>query len=617
MKKLLSAMVAALCFMSATVYADTVITSPIDSRPVSCEYLGDLAELGGDTFICADKENLDIFSDDLSVSHFGDSAKVRKDIEKIVGENNKKSTTVIINSSSYITNGLVGSRCGKNYSDYKQAMKELEELMTENPEPTYYFNLSMPRSLPETRFNTIWRENDCPDLLGIGYFYIESDPDAEDAAYIKAHFGKVTPAQFLLEYGYVENKAFELGEKALTEWELEFLKYFRANFLYKQPYMGYISDYKKPYEATADIFGSLLELQKKGLLDEIIVSNDDLQLPDSINYFYGKGAKWVQTEKGTPVKYSYPRRMLSEDNNSIYKQFDKMYGSRERSYAAVGRGSKINFIFGTDEVPQLIYARSLSKREDLTANFNIIKNSADRTAGAYDVTGISSLVECAQNFVNESNKKTDKPFDLYIYNYAADKNHASMLAQMKKSYKNGENIGLIEILSGSGNNKLFKDIISDNSAYPTVNELSSYSAWNTNGNAIGLGIAHSQVYAISEQAHKNPSVIVNAQIKMLARHLYEDGIYTAQGKRQLANEGYKPTANEKTESKKLREIFADSGINFEDKIYKTGGKEFLIKDVEMTSCGFPWSRTFDCYLDFDVKTEKAEIGTQNADSGDI
>ncbi|MBQ6554730.1 MAG: DUF4127 family protein, partial [Firmicutes bacterium] len=342
MKKMFTCLAAALCagLMSSAVYADTLISAPLDSRPISSDYLGNLAEVGGDKFICTDKEYLDYYSNNLAESHIGDSAKVREELADIVSKNNKKSATVIINSSSYITNGLVAGRCGKNYEDRKAALDDLEEMLTANPEPTYYFNLCMPRSLPETRFNEVWRETDDPTKrLGIAYFYAQYNND-ETA---KAKYGEPAPTQYLLEYGYVENKAFELGENSLTAWEKDFLRYFRTNFVKNKRYSEYVNYYKEPYTYTAEIFGKLLELQKKGLLDEIVVSNDDLQLPDSINYFYSKGEKWIQTEKGTPVKYSFPRRMLVSDYNGIYKQFDRMYGSRERSNAMVGRGKNINF----------------------------------------------------------------------------------------------------------------------------------------------------------------------------------------------------------------------------------------------------------------------------------
>ena len=591
--------------LSTAAYADTVITAPIDSRPISNEYLSDLAALGGDDVIGVDKKHLDFFTAYLSDSRFGNSKAVRSEIYDSVAENNKKNTVVIINSSSYVTNGLVGSRVGKNYDSCMQAMDEFEQLMTDFTEPDYYFNLSIPRSLPETRFNTIWREKNCPVLYGLGHFYLECMPDAEDKKEIQAKYDVVTPSQILLEYGYVENKAAELGERELTEWEKKFLRYFHTDFAYKEPYKTYVENYKKPYTACAEMFARLLVMQKKGLLDEIIVSNDDLQLPDSIKYFYGKKAKWIQTEKGSPIKFSFARTMRSVAYNSIYKQFDAAYGSRERAYALVGRGKKVNFINGVDEVTQLIYARSLSKRKKLTADLNIITNQSDKTAGSFDVTSIQNLLDTAGNFVSANHNKTQKKFDLYLYNYNMPTEHKSFLQKMKKDYSKGDNIGLIEIFKIGTGNRVLKDILNDTSkAYPSVTELSSYSAWNTNGNAIGLGIAHSQVYAITEQINHNPTVYINKQLKVLAQHIYEDGIYTARVKLALSNQGYKPYAVEEEKSDTLYPLLNDGSVNLVGRTVKAGGKEYIIKKSEMKSYGFPWRRIFDIYLDIDITTKQ-------------
>ena len=606
MKKTVTVFAAALCaaMMSSVVYADTLITSPIDSRPISNEYLGNLAAVGGDRFISINDEYLDLYSNDLSASRQGNSAKVREELADIVAKNNKRSSTVIINSSSYFTNGLVGGRCGKNYADWKNAMTELEDMLEENTEPTYYFNLCMPRSLPETRFNELWLKSDDPTKrLGIAYFYLKHNKNADDAAAIRASYGEPDPSQYLLEYGYVENKAFELGENALTPWETEFLHYFRDNFVKNKRYSDYVNYYKEPYTITAEMFGELMKLQQKGLLDEIIVSNDDLQLPNSIIYFASKGAEWIQTEKGTAIKYSFPRRMLVSDNNSIYKRFDRVYGSRERSNALVGRGKNINILFGVDEVPQLIYARSLAKKENLTADFNLITESAEKTAGKFDVTGVADLVANDMNFVSTTGSKTKRKFDLYVYNCKIGKDPTSLLASMKKNYDSGHNLGLIEVLSGK-DTRMIKSIADDSNGYASVSMLSSYSAWNTNGNAVGLGIAHSQVFAVSEEKHHNPSVIVNAQLKMLAQHIYEDGIYTGHGKLALANKGYKPTVSEKEYSQTLFDLLNGENVKFEGKTYRVGNTDYMITKEKMTKCLFPWQRIFDCYVDFDFRTEK-------------
>ena len=111
---LITTLLAVLGF-STGVFAHTVINIPLDSRPVSYEYFDNLSRIGGDNCITVSKDNLDYFSNDTTKNHLGNSLAVRDEVYNLVLNNNNKDTTVIINTSSYVTNGLVGSRCGVNY----------------------------------------------------------------------------------------------------------------------------------------------------------------------------------------------------------------------------------------------------------------------------------------------------------------------------------------------------------------------------------------------------------------------------------------------------------------------------------------------------------------------
>ena len=255
MKKLFLALFCTLAF-ALPVYADSIITAPIDGRPISKEYLGKLAELGSDQFYTVSDKNLDFFSSYEPDNHLGNSEKVREEIYNLVSQKNSDNTTVIINTSSYITNGLVGSRCGINYDNYKGALKDLDKLMTDFNRPTYYVNLSVPRSLPETRFNKIWVNDD--KMRGLSYYYLKYNKDVDNYNEINSNFANVTPEQYIMEFSYVYNKASEIGEKNLTQWEKDFLNNFNKNIKTKAPYKEYVDYYIKPYETTAIIFSQLL-----------------------------------------------------------------------------------------------------------------------------------------------------------------------------------------------------------------------------------------------------------------------------------------------------------------------------------------------------------------------
>lgn len=332
--------------IGTTAFAGTVITAPIDSRPVSNEYLKNLVEINGDTLIYPQSKNLDIFSGGKN-DHFANSNEIRKDIKSFVAKNNNEDTTVIINSSTYFTGGLVGSRNSSQYNDIEKGIDELYSLINTYKKPSYYINIAMPRNLPDSRGGAIWSD-DGKSLYGIGHFY-NYDDKSEVLDYIKINYDVVSPSEFLLEWGYVYNKSFEKGVENISDWEREFLKY--CDEIYsKDEYKQYMNNYKKIFSETAEIFKSIMRWQRAGLLTEIIIGNDDLQLPDFIYYMNNNSDNkdWIDTVNGSPVKYSFSRHYMKSDNDSIYANIEKQYGKNEALKAATGTSDNVNILCGMD-----------------------------------------------------------------------------------------------------------------------------------------------------------------------------------------------------------------------------------------------------------------------------
>lgn len=605
MKKIFFTCVILFSFLCVVnVYSQTIITSPIDSRPISTDYLENLADIAGDTVLYPDKENMDYFSSNNEENHFADSEKVRAEIRKLVSENNNKDTVVIINTSTYFSKGLVGSRCGKNYDDEKEALEELKSLMTDYSEPTYYVNISMPRTLPETRFNEVWFNDKA--LNGLGYYYLKENPKDENREYISKNFRLVTPVQFIMEYSYVFNKRAELGEEGLEGYERDFIN--DADKLKKyDPYKKYLVDYKLPYYSIADMFSSLLRFQENGLLDEIVISNDDFQLPNFVVYLNS-----LET-KPNSTKYSFARSYMSTGAYAITKQLINKKGEDFAKKALEGKAENINFIFGTDELPQLIYARVLAKKTGKTADFNLIFEESNKV-DTFDVVSIKELLENAKNFAMGNQKSFTDKVDVYLYNYnlGSDKAVLNTISDMEKSKENGNKLGVIEIYSSeilnSGDNKLFKTLLENAKEKNNINvtDLAFYSAWNTNANAIGLGIAQAQVSSIGEKTNEDTEKMLKSQIKMLSQHLIEDGVYTCNTKRMLSNERYIPTAEEKEKSEKLSSVLDYQGVldAFKDKEYTINDEKYIVTENKLIKYGFPWGRTFECILDFEIELNK-------------
>lgn len=586
-------------------YAGTIITAPIDGRPISDEYLKNLAEIGDDDYYSVSKENMDFFSSYDPDNHLGKSDKVREELYSLVSAHNNSETTVIINTSSYITNGLVGSRCGSNYTDYEKALEDIDKLVTDFPEPVYYVNITVPRTLPETRFNEIWCSNE--EMKGLGYYYLKYNEDAPDRDIISSKYVNVTPTQYIMEFSYVSNKADEIGIKNITPWEKDFLNYFNRNIKVKAPYKQYVDNYKKPYEATAAVAKHIIELQKEGKIDQVVISNDDLQIPDFITYCYNEGYDWVQTKNGSPVKYSYARTYMESGPSSVHRTISDTYSSQELGRANTGSGKFINIIYGTDEVPQLIYARDYARRQNMTAKMNFLYNDTSQSVATFDVKAPGNIARAAYAFVKGSEGRyTKAPATIYIYDYTLGGGKvSSAISSLKDNKKKGNNIGLIELFTTNRDNEVFKKIISGKNGI-VLSDICAYSAWNTNGNAIGLGVAQAQVISVARESENDTKKVAQAQIKMLAQHSIEDGLYTKSGKLQLSNKGYRPDVKDRTNAEVLYEVMDIQSVvsALEGSVYTIGEDKYSINAVTIEKLCFPWGRTFDIYAGIGVGVER-------------
>ncbi|MCD7777928.1 MAG: DUF4127 family protein [Clostridiales bacterium] len=568
-------------------YGAEIFTAPIDSRPVSTDYLENLAEVSGDGFSCVTKDSLDFFSGKGEGDHIGDSASVREQIYNMASENNSEDSTFIISLTSYLTGGLVGSRNGVNYGDGEEAINSLQKLMDDFPLPAYYINMSMPRTLPDSRFGAIWTDD--KTYSGLGSFYLKSHPECDKKTEITNTYSKVTAAQLILEWSYVKNHQV-MGE--LNDWEEDFLNYFNINFEIKDPYKQYLRNYRSPYLSIAEIGSKLMNLHNSGYNFELIISEDDFQLPDFIIFL--NDDELLDDE----IKYSFA---LNYMENTLYYTAKNTYGTTELEKALDGKGRYINFIFGTDEVPQLVYARDLSKRTGITPSLFLKKTNTTSSVAKFDVKSSDEVMSAAINFVSLGKRRASTPMDIFLFDCSGDKNYLSFINSMETDSARGNDIALIELYTTAqtttGENYLFTKLRdrSLNGSSFGLHSLSAYSAWNTTANAVGLGVANAAVYSINKEL-RNTEDFKKAALKVLLTHALEDGWYNCSGKRQLY--GYYPYYEENNEER-LRGILEESSLLsvLENKTYETSEGSFTVANTEIAECCFPWSRTFECYID--------------------
>ncbi|ONI38605.1 hypothetical protein AN639_07435 [Candidatus Epulonipiscium fishelsonii] len=609
--------------------AATIITVPLDSRPISLEYLENLVNMGGDDFISVNKEYLDTNNElGYNIYKHGDSAQVRKNIEELVSTNNTTNSSVILNMSSYIHGGLVDGRQVKSEEEINTALNELDTLITTYDNPIYYVHINLPRVLPDSRATRIWPNKEV--LEGLGFYYVSFNPD--EGSNIEVF---VTPEEFLLEWAYVENKKYELGEQSLYEWEKAFLSHFNENYLNNPIYQDYIKNYQAMFEQASYIAKDLITKTTEGKIDELIISTDDYQLPSVIQYLDEQDLILIPKNKqGDIIKFNFVRRYLEVEPESIYNFHKTLVGLSQSNDSKLGIGEKINYIFGTDEIPQLIYARDLAKRTGVSTNFltvNTQYSEVTQDVGSYDVLSTQQLYNQRMNFVRCKSKMgyhfgvevNSTPFQFYIKRY--DKSQQTidyssinaLISDMFTQYNSGVNIGLIELYNENIHLREERAVVSQLQDKQllleiglegnSITQLATYSAWNTEGNAIGLALAHAQVYGIVDSLPLSISKIEECgkwHYKILLQHLIEDNFYTAGIKADINFKDYYIYGDNTIYYDLLQDLEINDLLDaFSKNDYTTSLNEVPLDydSFEIKSLLFPWNRIYDLYVDVEVE----------------
>lgn len=633
---------------------NTIITTPLDGRPISGEYLKNLVSFGGDNYVSAgDSDTMpNAFLDqgfknpgDKEITT-GDSVGIRNNLYEIVKKHNNTNTTVIINTSSYITKGMIGCRIPYNYENYDQALIDMDNLIDTCNNPRYYIHALMPRTQPESRaFN--WGEDKKID--GMEHYYNKKYNPDNSKSY------EISFSQGLLEWGYVRNKLNETG--IISDWEMEFLNIFENQFINSQPHklpqnLKYKNKplpfvYKDLFYKAAQVMKSLIDRVYTGKIDDLVLSAEDFEVPEFV--WKNKDAPWVKKDfYNNPVKYSWSRTYLITDPDSVMNYHKAYFGTAELEKAQKGSGKKINYIFGADEIPQMIYARDLTKRKGIATKFSkpvfdfsennvngkwVNKSMLENWVGRYDVVSVGEIITQRLNYVTTKESpdtyqkgvtcpQAQKTFDLFIHNSdwispqdiklrldgkitdplygynLLDSKKASVFAsKIYQSYNNGNNTGLIDLKTNSVDWELFNSLSSDTKN--SITQLSCYSGWNTIGNSAGLGIAHGQVFGIFDYLG-GPLNKLDEKVKfhsqILAQHLLEDSLYNTKIKAVYKNSKSDVVGLKES----LSNILKSESFNLENYRNTPGGDYWVMRHFKNPSIKMRFSNMFYSYNSADV-----------------
>jgi hypothetical protein len=603
-----------------------IISVPLDGRPVSDEYLEYLVRLGGDRFVTVSGKHIDKGYDRLQNGKwiFGNSEKVRATLPGLVRKFNRINTTVIINTSSYITNGLVGCRIPGNYDDdiLADALSDLDDLTGKYSLPRYYVHVMIPRTIPETR-GFDYRQDQ--QVHGLRYFYMknvaEAVGDDQDESF----------TEVLVQFGYVKYK--RQNGLILTSWEEKFLDFFEDKYIVNAPVDFKINGeplplvYMKIYQQATGLIKSLIDRVLKDSVDELVISVEDYNIPSFVHS--RKEEDWVVKDAhGNPVKYSFSMATMDEIVEYLRNTFseEKLNGCFE------GKNNRINFVFGTDEIPQMIYARDLTRRTGIATRFNVNYDydpdpvKSKNHIGFFDVATTASVIDQRIHFVTGASegyaggiavKPSSRVFDLFVHNSDipdqgdfTSGQAARFSSAVFDAYNRGHNVGVLDLRTNTVDWELFRALSS--SPGNSIARLTCYSGWNTIGNSTGLGIAHAQVFGIIDSGEESMKILAERAVwqgKLLAQHLLEDALYNRKIKGEKPNDAGYINQN-LTGILKSRQEYDSNGKpggdywvlrHFRNTDMRIGQYFYRWKHVSLASASLPFNRVFECRVNVDLR----------------
>ena len=150
----------------------------------------------------------------------------------------------------------------------------------------------------------------------------------------------------------------------LTLWQQEFLGFFEDKYInnaeekFKFNGIPIAVLYEQIYSETSLLIKQIMERVKDNKIDEMVISLDDYVIPAFIEKY--KKEVWVDKEAdGNVVKYSFGKKYITAAMNYQVELYDQ----DNLNDSINGTNRNINYIYGTDELPQMIYSRDLTRRK--------------------------------------------------------------------------------------------------------------------------------------------------------------------------------------------------------------------------------------------------------------
>ncbi len=454
-----------------------LINVPIDSRPVSRSKFSNLVTAAGYNYLEVTEGITDYVNNNQNNSWvLGNSSATRNQLTNLVSTNNTSDTSVIINTTSYLFGGLGASRSPILYNDLS-ALDQLQNLVSTYNEPTYYITAVLPRVLPEQRVDD-WS---WPIKVGGLKYYI----NGENNENYKITYPEALVEWYYLKYMNEATNSYNSWPSSVKKFYNNFYTWYAGGEKTDWEYQTYNSNVVKPWEYE-NMYKQFYEMYKKLLSiqnvsnSELIILVDDYELPSFIASNQDKYDWILKDVNGDAIKYSVAYDIL--------QKIEKDINNNNRS--------KVNIIYGTDEVNYLLLARDLVKNDGskIKLDVNYSDNSLKNYVGYYDKMSVENLIQLQTEFINYYGNDDQEKVNMYVVK-ASNKGVTNADKIINKVYNlvNKDKTVMITDISDNNLKMNFLNKLAQK-RNQSIFQIPYYGGWGTVGNALGISLSSITVY---------------------------------------------------------------------------------------------------------------------------
>ncbi|WP_159470524.1 DUF4127 family protein [Dyadobacter sp. 3J3] len=347
-----------------------------------------------------------------------------------------------------------------------------------------------------------------------------------------------------------------------------------------------LADYKRARERNYKINLKAIDFVKTGLIDYLILSQDDAS----------------------------PKGVHVVDRENLIKLRDDLKLTQ-----------KIAIQPGADEVSMLLLARALNKQYNISPKIKAVYSSEKlkNTVMPFEDRILSETV--SQHIKATGSRETESENQADILFYVYPSRHEAGIAEtfareIEQKVKAGKRVIVADIDpvgNVQGGDSVFTEALEKRRVF---SQLNGYASWNTAGNTIGTALPHGVVFALADSRFmKNKTVAVRvwtAQNWFMINRVMDDyyyhnlvrakaNTYLSAGKKMPSATLMNHQDNQKVEKYCLGLLQNHMNLFIGNYFNKNQNPQKNVRCTGPVNLTFdlPWNRTFEADIDFDIRCQ--------------